>query len=59
MLLLFLFVFFIFCVLVCVCVCSFLFTRDSNIISIRTVEFRYYVANIIPVNLEKPEAIKD
>ena len=46
MLLLFLFVL----LLVCVCV----FSRDSNMISIGKVEFRYYVAIIIPVNLGKP-----
>ena len=34
------------------CVCF--FSRDSNMISIGTVEFRYYVAIIIPVNLVKP-----
>ena len=33
--------------------CFFL-TRDSNMISIDTVEFRHYVAIIIPVNLRKP-----
>ena len=50
----------------CVCVCvfffvfvsfwgeGFVFSRDSNMISIGTVEFRYYVAIIIPVNLGKP-----
>ena len=56
MLLLFLFCF---CVFVCVCVCvpffdfCFFLTRDSNMISIGTVEFRH-VAIIIPVNLGKP-----
>ena len=35
------------------------FFRDSNMISISTVEFRYYVVIIIPVNLGKPEAIRD
>ena len=35
------------------------FFRNSNIISIGTVEFRYYVVIIIPVNLGKPEAIRD
>ena len=45
----------------CVCVCLFLFffSRDNNIISIGTVEFRCYVVIIIPVNLGKPEAIRD
>ena len=49
----------------CVCVCvfffvfvsfwgeGFVFSRDSNMISIGTVEFRYYVPIIIPVNLGK------
>ena len=37
---------------VAVFVCLFFF-RDSNMISIDTVEFRYYVI-IIPVNLRKP-----
>ena len=61
MLLLFLFVLLLF---LCVCVCvffvfvsfwreGFVFSRDSNMISIGTVEFRYYVAIIIPVNLGK------
>ena len=52
MLLLFLFVLLFLCVYVCVClhVCFF-FNRDSNIISMGTAEFRYYVAIIIPVNL--------
>ena len=57
MLLLFLFVLLFLCVCVCVCVCFFCFlflTRDSNMISIGTVEFRHYVAIIIPVNLGKP-----
>ena len=48
MLLLLLFVLFLF-----LCVCVF-FSRDSNMISIGTVEFRYYVALVIPVNLGKP-----
>ena len=54
MLLLFLFV-----LILCVCVCvsffgfCFFLTRDSNMISIGTVEFRH-VAIIIPVNLGKP-----
>ena len=30
------------------------FFRDNNMISIGTVEFRYYVVMIILVNLEKP-----
>ena len=51
MLLLFLVCFVVVCFLsVCVCV----FSSDSNMISIGTVEFRYYVAIIIPVNLGKP-----
>ena len=48
MLLLFLFVLLLF--VFCAC----FFSRDSNIISIGTVEFRYYVAIIIPMNLGKP-----
>ena len=48
MLLLFLFVL----MLLFLCVCVFFF-RDSNMISIATVEFRYYVAIILPVNLGK------
>ena len=55
MLLLFLFVLLFLCVCVCVC----FLTRDSNMISIGTVEFRHYVAIIIPVNLGKPQAIRD
>ena len=55
MLLLFLFVLLFLCVCVCVCVCvPFFLTRDSNMISIGTVEFRYYVAVIIPLKLGKP-----
>ena len=38
---------------VCVCVCIF-FYRGSNMISIGAVEFRYYVAIIIPANFGKP-----
>ena len=57
MLLLFLFVFLYFFGLpVCVCalfLCIF-FSRDRNMISIGTIEFRYYDAIIIPVNVEKP-----
>ena len=45
-----LFVFCVFFVFLFVCLSS----RDSNMISIGTVEFRYYVAIIIPVNLGKP-----
>ena len=41
------------CVCVCVCVCIF-FSRDSNMISLGTVEFRYYVAIIMPANFVKP-----
>ena len=71
MLLLFLFVllgffsgFFFFCVCVCVLFLFFhlfiyFFSRDRNMISIGTIEFRYYVAIIIPVNLGKPSAIRD
>ena len=64
MLLLFLFVLLL---LLFLCVCLFIylfflfffllffvFSRDSNMISIGTVEFKYYVALIIPVNLGKP-----
>ena len=52
------------CVCMCLCVCFFLllfnfFSRDRNMISIGTIEFRYYAAIIIPVNLGKPEAIRD
>ena len=58
MLLLFLFVLLFLCVCVCVffllLLLSFFLTRDSNMISIGTVEFRHYVAIIIPVNLGKP-----
>ena len=49
MLLLFLFVL----MLLFLCVCVFFFFRDSNMISIATVEFRYYVAIILLVNLGK------
>ena len=57
-LLLFFFVLFSFfsCFLVCLFV---VFFRDSNMISIGTVEFRYYVVIIILVNLGKPSAIRD
>ena len=43
-------------VLLVLCVCFFggFFSRDSNMISIGTVEFIYCVAIIIPVNLGKP-----
>ena len=45
------------------CCCLFLlfvlFFRDSNMISIGTVEFRYYVVIIIPVDLGKPSEIRD
>ena len=47
------FLFFVYFVVLCVCLCSF-FSRDNNMISIGTVEFRYYVNIIIPVNLGKP-----
>ena len=52
MLLLFLFLLLFLCGYACVCVfaCVFFFIRDSNI---GTVEFRYYVGIIIPVNLGK------
>ena len=36
------------------CFVFLVFSRDSNMISIGTVKFRYYVAIIIPVNLGKP-----
>ena len=39
---------------VCVCVFFVFFPRDINMISIGTVEFRYYFAIIIPLNLGKP-----
>ena len=45
---------FFFCLCVCVCLCACFLFRDSNMISIGTVEFRYYVAIIIPVKLGKP-----
>ena len=55
-LLLFLFVLLLFVVVVagffCFCFCCFFW--DSNMISIDTVEFRYYVVIIILVNLGKP-----
>ena len=35
------------------------FSRNRNMISIGTVEFRCYVAFIIPVNLGKSLAIRD
>ena len=35
------------------------FFRNSNMFSIGTVEFRYYVVIIILVNFGKPEAIRD
>ena len=54
MLLLFLFVC-CFCVFVCVFFFCFVFSsRDRNMISIGTVEFRHYVPIIIPVNFGKP-----
>ena len=48
MLLPFLFVLLLFALYVCVC---FFFSRDSNMIYMGTVEFIYYVAIIMPVNL--------
>ena len=51
------------CLIVCLFVCFFccfffvlfgVFCRDSNMISIGKVEFRYYVVIIILVNLGKP-----
>ena len=59
MLLLFVFVLLLLCVCVCVIFLLFFLTRDSNMISIGTVEFRHYVAIVIPVDLGKPEAIRD
>ena len=47
MLLPFLFVLLLFALYVCV----FFFSRDSNMIYMGTVEFIYYVAIIMPVNL--------
>ena len=47
-----LFLFVLLLLFLCVCVCVF-FSRDSNMISIGTVEFRYYVAITIPVDLGK------
>ena len=45
----------VFCVLFCFVLFLFLFFfKDSNMISIGTVEFRYYVVIIILVNLGKP-----
>ena len=56
MLLLFFFVLLFF--LVCLCVCALFllifFSRDRNMISIGTIEFRYYDPIIIPVNVGKP-----
>ena len=40
-------------VFVCFVAVSCVFFRDSNMISICTVEFRYHVVIIIPVNLGK------
>ena len=58
MLLLFFFVLLFFLVCLCVCVCalflSIFFSRDRNMISIGTIEFRYYDPIIIPVNVGKP-----
>ena len=55
MLLLFLFVLLFLCLCVCVFFCFLFLTRDSNMISMGTVELRhYYIAIIIPVNLGKP-----
>ena len=55
MLLLFLFVLLLLVFFFCVCVFFFVFfPRDSIMISIGTVEFRYYVAITIPGNLGKP-----
>ena len=58
MLLLFLFVLLLFVCLGFFCFCFALFflffVRDSNMIYIGTVEFRYYVVIIILVNLGKP-----
>ena len=54
MLLLFLFVLLFLCVCVCVFFLFVFLTRDSNVIPIGPVEFRHYVAIIIPVNLGKP-----
>ena len=54
MLLLFLFFLFLFVVVVVVFPFFFFFFRDSNIISIGTVEFRYYVVITILLNLGKP-----
>ena len=36
-----------------------IFLRDSNLISVNKVEFRYYVVIIILADLEKPWVIKD
>ena len=57
MLLLFLFVLLLFVFVVVVAV--FVFFRGSNMMSIGTVEFRYYVVIIILVNLGKASAIRD
>ena len=54
MLLLFLFALLSFCLFYFSFLLIFLFFRDSNMISISTVGFRYYVVIIILVNLEKP-----
>ena len=57
MLLLFLFVLLLFVFVVVVVV--FGFFRGSNMMSIGTVEFRYYVVIIILVNFGKASAIRD
>ena len=54
MLLLFLLVLLLLFFCVPVFVSVFFPSRDSNMISIGIVEFRYYVPVIIPVNLGKP-----
>ena len=57
MLLLFLFVLLLFVCLFLLFVflgVFYIFFRDSNMISIGTIEFRYYVVIIILVNLGKP-----
>ena len=61
MLLLFLFALLLFVCFICLLFnIYFIFTifRDNNMISISTVQFRYYVAIILLVNLGKPISYK-
>ena len=52
------FIFLFFCLLFLFFFFFFIF-RDSNKISISTVEFRYYVVIIVLVNLGKPSSVRD